>query len=438
MTNTYKKIIPIGILMFAACTSEDLMYEETTNPVICICPIQNLLDVPVAPPSEASAPLTGISKASVAGTNDFAVDFYLANSKVLKENVCVSPFSVGNVLGMIANGDTGESRDEILELLGFEKDETGMKTLNDYYQTLLSNLPNLDETTCIFTNSLWRDDFVPVYSDFSNIISKYFYNVDIPFGPSGEEGKEAINRFVRTNTRGLIDNFLDSPIDSSIAFLNTAYFKGSWKYPFEKELTDKGIFLNSDMSESNVDFMRSLTKYEYAETEYGCEAIRLPFGENGANFYMTLMLPSIQANRPATNPDEVFEKDILKEFEENFQSEMILLNLPKFEASTKNSNTIDILKTMGLSKVCEPTAGISHIVDYQDPFFLNCFIHVSKLIVNEDGTEGAASSIGGFGGSTGPDLPNGFREITFDRPFGFMIQERTTGAILFIGSVKKL
>lgn len=435
MTNTYKKIIPLGMLLLAACTSEDSMYVDSN---LTICPVVNSLDVPVTPPSEASAPLSGVSKVATEGTNNFAVDFYLANSKEETENVCVSPFSVGNVLGMIANGDNDESRDEILELLGFEKSSSGMEALNIYYQTLLSNLPNLDETACVFTNSLWRNDFVPVFSDFSNIISKYFYAVDIPFDPSGEDGKEAINRFVRANTRGLIENFLDSPIDSSIAFLNTAYFKGSWQYPFEKDLTDKGSFMNSDMSESMVDFMHSLVKCEYAESEYGYEAIRLPLGENGANFYMTFMLPSTDANRPATNPDEVFDKNLLKEFDETFKQEMILLTLPKFEASTKNSNTIDILKTLGLDKVCDSTVGIPNIVDYHDPFFLNCFIHATKLIVNEDGTEWAAASLGGMDESMGPDLPNGIREITFDRPFSFMIQERSTGAILFIGSVKKL
>lgn len=435
MTNTCKKIIPLGMLLLAACTSEDSMYVDAD---IQTCPGSSFFDVPVAPPSEASAPLSGISNEAIEGTNDFAVNFYLANSKETSENVCVSPFSVGNVLGMIANGDKGESRDEILQLLGFEKNSDGLEALNNHYQTLLSNLPNLDETACVFTNSLWRNDFVPVYSDFSNVISKYFYAVDIPFGPSGEDGKEAINRFVRANTRGLIENFLDAPIDSSIAFLNTAYFKGSWKYTFEKDLTDKGIFMNSDKSESKVDFMHTLTSCEYAVTECGYQAVRLPLGENGANFYMTFMLPTTDANRPATNPDEVFDMNLLKEFDETFRQEMILLTLPKFEASTKNSNTIDILKTLGLDKVCDPSVGIPNIVDYHDPFFLNCFIHATKLIVDEDGTEGAAASLGGMFESAGPDLPNGIREIVFDRPFGFMIQERSTGAILFIGSVKKL
>lgn len=435
MTNTYKKIIPLGMLLLTACTSEDSMYVDAN---LQICPGVNFFDVPVTPPSEASAPLSGVSKVAIEGTNDFAVDFYLANSKGVTENVCVSPFSVGNVLGMIANGDNGESRDEILQLLGFEKSSSGMEALNIYYQTLLSNLPNLDETACAFTNSLWRDDFVPVYSDFCNIISKYFYTVDIPFGPSGEDGKEAINRFVEVNTRGLIENFLDSPIDSSIAFLNTAYFKGSWQDHFDKDSNQEGIFLNSDMSESKVDFMKNLIYCEYAVTEYGYEAVRIPIGESGQNFCMTFMLPSSDANRVSSNPDEVFDKDILKEYEENFKYEQIRVTLPKFEASTKNSNTIYILKSMGLDKVCDPTVGIPNIVDYHDPFFLNCFIHATKLVVNEDGTEGAAASIGGMVTSSGNGSQNSYREITFNRPFGFMIQERTTGAILFIGSVKKL
>lgn len=151
-------------LMIASCSGEMVDYSEdgmntpgqSENPGN-----QESPEIPeVTPPASASAPLNSISPEAVGNFNDFSLRFYLANSEKTRDNVCVSPFSVGSVLGMIANGDDGEARDEILEVLGFEESDKGIEELNTYYQTLLSNLPNLEEdTTCNVTNTLWLDPY---------------------------------------------------------------------------------------------------------------------------------------------------------------------------------------------------------------------------------------------------------------------------------------
>lgn len=424
MTNAYKKIFPIGILFLTACGGDDVLY---TNMEPVICPGVDILTVPVTPPSEVSAPLSDISENSVNGTNSFAVNLYLRSSAETNDNVCISPFSIENVLGMLANGDDGETRDEILDVLGFDKGESGLACMNAYYRTLLSNLPNLDDTSCIFTNSLWYDPCIPIYSDFSKTIAKYFYAVNMPMSPAGEIGKEAINKFVKANTRGLIDNFLETPIRSTVALMNTAYFKGQWKNPFDKGLTLEKEFTNLDYSSSRVMFMNSTMECDYARIEDGTEAIRMPYGKEGENFSMTLILPSSLINHVPL--DEAFLGDNLKRLYEKFKEETVVLSLPKFEVEYKDNHMVDLLCKMGLAKTFDSCFGFNNIVEYPLPFYLDCFIHATKLIVDEDGTEGAAVSIGGG---------NGIQIINFDRPFIFLLQENTTGAILFIGSVKKL
>lgn len=424
MLNILKILLPLTFLLICSC-SGDLDNFKQDGPVIC--PGLDILTVPLAPPSEISAPLSDISENSVYGTNSFAVNLYLRSSLETNDNVCISPFSVENVLGMLANGDDGESRDEILDALGFEKGEEGLASMNEYYRTLLSNLPNLDDTSCIFTNSLWCDPYIPIYSDFNNTISKYFYAVNIGFDPTGETGKAAINQFVKTNTRGLIENFLETPLQATIALLNTAYFKGEWKIPFEKELNAVKDFANIDYSSSKVTFMNALTECEYARIEDGTEAIRVPYGKNGNNFSMTLILPSALINHIAL--DEALCGENLQDLRANFKKETITLSLPKFEIEYKNDQMVDLLHQLGIEKTFNPDFGFNKIVDYSLPFYLNCYIHASKIIVDEGGTESASASIGGG---------NGNRVMTFDRPFVFLIQENTTGAIIFIGSVKNL
>lgn len=56
--------------------------------------------------------------------------------------------------------------------------------------------------------------------------------------------------------------------------------------------------------------------------------------------------------------------------------------------------------------------------------------------VDEEGTEAAAVTIGGmFETSAGPSSPVPF---FVNRPFAFMIKEKSTGAILFMGKITKL
>ncbi len=56
--------------------------------------------------------------------------------------------------------------------------------------------------------------------------------------------------------------------------------------------------------------------------------------------------------------------------------------------------------------------------------------------VDEEGTEAAAVTVGGmFGTSVGPSTPISFY---LDRPFAFVIKEKSTGAILFMGKITKL
>ncbi|MDE5839723.1 MAG: hypothetical protein K2H49_02270 [Muribaculaceae bacterium] len=421
-------------MLLSSCAGETVDYTEppVPNPIIP----EEIPDV--VPPSMASAPLDKISGEAIANINDFSLRFYLANSEKNHDNVCVSPLSVGSVLGMMANGDNGLARNEILKTMGFKENEDGLGELNFCYQTLISNLPNMDEDVCCnITNTLWCDpNYYYIRKSFMQTISDSYYATGIGISPRGVDGKEAINAFVSRNTNGLIDNFLIEPLDVTLAFLNTIYFKASWNSAFDEFLTSRNTFIDIENNELKTDFMCSCDYNLYSVTEDGTEAVRLDYGMN-RKFSMTFILPSSQINHMAL--DEVLTPGNLDQLDRNWRGEKILLRIPKFEIEMNLPNTIDILKEIGMEKVCsqDPHAVFHQITESSD-FYLKCFIHATKLKVDEKGTEGAAASLGGMVDSAGPGHENNIREINFNRPFIFYIQENTTGAILFIGSVKTL
>lgn len=426
-------VAAISGLMIVSCSGETVDYSEppVTKPDPSI-PSEPSVELPsalpeVASPSTAAAPLSSIQHEAVEGFNDFAWRFYLANSAQGHENVCVSPLSVGAVLGMIANGDDGAGRDEILKTLGLGQGEEGLNTLNAFYQTLLSNLPNIEEgISCDVTNTLWCDPSILIRQSFMQTITDSYYAYGIGINPGGENGWKAINEFVDKNTNGLIKNFLSSPLDVSLAFLNTLYFKAGWTEGFIEGYEWKESFLDIDGNEQQIDFMRSgdWTWYDYGVTEDGTEAVRLNYGEK-EQFSMTCILPSLSINHTAV--DEVLTIDNINALNESMKSQEMTVKLPKFEIEMNNPNTLSILKSMGLG--AKDTFGL--ITDSSE-FFLNKFIHATKIKVDENGTEGAAVSLGGMTSGVHAPIP----EIVFDRPFIFYIRENTTGVILFIGSVK--
>lgn len=432
-------------LLIVSCSGETVDYSEptVTKPEPSE-PSEPTVDLPVelpevAPPSIASASLSSIPADAIDGFNDFSLRFYLANSAASRENICVSPFSVGAVLGMIANGDDGVGRNEILKMLGFEESEVGLNALNSYYQTLISNLPNIEEEiSCDVTNTMWCDPLAyRIRKSFMQTITDSYYAYGIGINPGGVNGQNAINEFVDKSTNGLIKNFLNSPLEISLAFLNTLYFKAGWSQGFEERATSKRPFLDIDGKEKETDFMFRCDITEYARTEDGTEAVRLNYGTQG-QFSMTCILPTSRINHIPL--DEILTADNINSINKNMKEEYMIVRLPKFEVETNNQETLDILKELGLEKICsrENPAKFSLITESNE-FLLKNFIHATKLKVDENGTEGAAASLGGMVEASGPgDENNTIREIVFDRPFIFYIQENTTGSILFIGSVKKL
>lgn len=346
----------------------------------------------------------------------------------------MSPLSVGAVLGMIANGDDGAGCNEILKMLGFEESEAGLSALNSYYQTLISNLPNIEEeVSCDLTNTMWCDPLAfRIRKSFMQAITDSYYAYGVGINPGGENGRKAINEFVDKSTNGLIRNFLASPLEISLAFLNTIYFKAGWSQGFEECATSKRLFLDIDGKEKETDFMFRCDMTEYARTEDGTEAVRLNYGTKG-QFSMTCILPSPSINHIPL--DEALTSDNIRSINRLMKAEYVMLRLPKFEIESNNTKTIDILKNLGLKSVC--SGHPFGLMAADEDFFLICFIHAAKLKVDEDGTEGAAVSLGGMDNSVGPGgEESSIREIVFDRPFIFYIQENTTGTILFIGSVK--
>ena len=105
------------------------------------------------------------------------------------------------------------------------------------------------------------------------------------------------------------------------------------------------------------------------------------------------------------------------------------ISFPKFEFDTKYFMK-DTLTALGMPTAFSMAADFSGM-DGTRWLFISKVIHQAFVEVNEEGTEAAAATavIIGLKGISGTPV------FKADHPFIFIIQEKSTGAVLFLGKV---
>lgn len=416
-----KKLIFAGIAcltLLSACSHEADIPESNeikANPVKAIWP---------------DRPLKVVGESNALKANEFASELFKKVYAKEKSNTCISPASVFLTLAMMANGDQGESRDEILSLLGYDEGPDALHELNVYSNALLVEVPDFNgDTQCGFTNSLWHSPNFSLLPSFTEDMKEIFGAADINIWLGDENGRFAINRFVEENTRGMIKEFLKEPLYIDLGILNTTYFKGTWKQKFDEKHTSKAKFHNLDDSSSKTDFMTLTEVMSYGYSN-DATAVLLPYA--GERYTMALIMPDedIKFNDFL----EGIDAHLINDISVRLRSGKVELKLPKFEQES-NSNIIRTLQEMGLDHTCFP--GIMNAT--YDPLELNVFQHAVKIMVDEKGTEGGAASLGGFFATSVPNpeaMP--IEYISFDRPIIYMIRDNISGTVLFMGAVTSL
>ena len=106
--------------------------------------------------------------------------------------------------------------------------------------------------------------------------------------------------------------------------------------------------------------------------------------------------------------------------------------LPKFKLETRY-NLTDTLSKLGMVNAFTQKADFSGLDGTADNV-VSIAVHKAFVEVNEEGTEAAAATAAAVCRSTSFSPIPDFRA---DRPFVFLIRDRETGAILFLGRFAK-
>ncbi len=360
--------------------------------------------------------------------NIFGLELFkkLSNSKSLNENLMISPLSVALALGMTYNGADGTTRTEMEEVLNLN----GMSVteINESYKGLIDKLKSLDANVVFnIANSIWYSNTFSVLPDFLNTNSIYFYSEVTPLDFSQSDAKDIINKWVSDKTNKKIEEIVDDISPETVMFLiNAIYFKGIWKYTFDKKETKIAPFYMEDGNTKDVKMMKQkVAKIKVFQNNL-FSAAELPYGKE--QYSMIVMVPSGDktANDIISQMDDNNWNLWLNSFYEAPDS--FTVTLPKFKFKYEKSLK-QILSDIGMGIAFSDMANFSKINSSAD-LKISEVKHKTYIDVDEQGTEAAAV--------TSVEIINTswtFDNLRADRPFLFVIKEKQTNVILFIGKV---
>ncbi|MDT4851464.1 Serpin (serine protease inhibitor) [compost metagenome] len=234
-----------------------------------------------------------------------------------------------------------------------------------------------------------------------------------------------INNWVSQQTNNKIPSIIDKINSEMVMYLmNAVYFKGDWKYPFDKSNTAPAKFNIDATHQVDADFMHVQKASINSFVNSTVSVHELPYGNE--KYSMVIVMP---------RQPEVALNDLINDLDANkWQAWMNGLNthnayfiMPKFKFSytiTLNNALSNLGMGIALSRAADFTKinadGGLNISEVKQKTFIE---------VDEKGTEAAAVT------SVGIEVTSMPAPLHVDRPFLFAIREMKTGLILFTGAV---
>lgn len=397
-----------------------------------------LLSCEKAEPTKKAEPgipytLTKAQIEMVRGVNVFAFNLLEKVSEEEKftgKDFMVSPHSISFVLGALNNGATGQTSQEILSALGYEGCSTS--DINEYNRYILQGCPGVDKLVKVqMANAVFVEEGYELKEGFSSTLTNY-YDAYVKSLRFDNNALKEINGWCNEKTGGLIPEIIESiPDDACLYALNSIYFKGDWANKFEKSDTRKSEFKNFDGTASQAWMMQMEDLFDYSSNDL-YSTVRLPYGNGSYSMY--ILLP----HEGETISDLIKALDFTSwENEKNsMRSRRVDLKIPSFETET-DIDLIEVMKSLGMERAFN--AGTAEFGEMfrqtQGNIYLGLLKQKSRIIVNEEGTEATAVTIGGaFDTAAPPAIESEIIRFHADRPFVYLIQEKSSNAIFFIGA----
>ena len=346
------------------------------------------------------------------------------------ENLVYSPLNVYMALSMLAQLTDGESREQILKLLGNGSMDALRQQASDVWN---ANYRDDGTQTSILASSLWLNQNVKYDPGTMDTLARDFYASSYQGEMGSEQFNKALQSWLDRQTGGLLEEQagnIELDRETILALATTVYFKARWSHEFSKGKTSPETF-HAPSGDVETDFMHQRDDQTYYWGDRFA-AVRQSFQQGGA---MWFLLPDEGITPEALLSDEealdfLFTAD--KYEWENQKYLEVNKSIPKFDVSSQ-FELAEGLKTLGVIDVFDPAVSdfTPMTTDADIPIILSQASHAARVIIDEEGCTAVAFTVIATGAGMPPD-----DEVDFvlDRPFIFCITGNS-GLPLFVGVV---
>jgi serpin B len=365
----------------------------------------------------------------VVGNTDFTFDLYRALAAD-PGNLFLSPYSISMALAMTYAGAAGDTQAQMAETLHFSLPQDQLhSTFNQLTLTLLSRseLPEGEGFKFNIANALWAQQGYAFLDDYLDVLARSYdagiHLVD--FIAATEEARQRINTWVADQTEDKIKDIIPEgalTAATRLVLTNAIYFNAAWASTFEEEATQTETFTDLEGTQHETPMMRQISYFLYTDAD-GVTVVEMPYV--GGQMSMVMLMPPLDQFQAFEGS---LDAERLQSVLDDMVSTNIHLSMPLFEFESEFGLS-QTLAALGMPNAFSTEADFSGMDGGQD-LFLQSVLHKAFISVDEEGTEAAAATAVVVGATALEEEPI---QVSFDHPFIFLIRDRETGAILFIG-----
>ena len=378
---------------------------------------------PTAPPKPQAPRLKAEAARTAAGSvNGFSFSLYRAIDG--QSNIVCSPLGAHVLLNIVLSGARDQTAAELMQTLHLDPTDISSHTA---VGALVQWLP-LDNRAAELNirQAVWADRELPLHESFAAQAARD-YGAELHAIDFNDRGAAAqIERwFARHNPdRGPVRPQVLPP-RTMLVLTNVVRFKGRWAEPFKPERTKTEPFHISSDRTIDVAMMNRQGYMNYGQTPTE-QVVLLPYRDS--TLAMIVILPA--ADVPLREVEAALNGMWLRERLQELLPRPVALSLPRFKV-TSDLDLAAPLKRIGAAIAFTEPADLTRISSVQ-PLFLTDARQRAMIEVDEAGTVAAAETGFGLAGS----IPEPPALMQVDRPFLFMVIDRPSGAILFMGRVQ--
>ncbi|MFZ6767285.1 serpin family protein [Undibacterium sp. Di26W] len=403
--------------------------QATSNPLAISSAKSSLTRNPLPVASDADV------AAAVAGNTEFALKALPLLDAIGDSNLVYSPYSITQALAMTSAGAKGETLTGIEQALAFQLQQNrlfpALNRLDLQLAEKTSAAGNTKLPSLNIANALWVQQaysLQPAYLDALGVNFGAVVNL-LDFTKAPEASRLSINSWVEQQTQQKIKNLLgpnDVSSNTRVVLTNAIWFKADWATPFTAEKTSSQNFTDRKGNTRSLPFMSQDIRLPYVQGK-SYQAVELPYVDNKLS--MLLIMPD------AGKFDDFVQNlnsTTMSQISAALKEQYVALSLPKFNFSSA-ATLADVLGKLGMSAAFDASkADFSGMTGNRD-LSVSAIVHKAFINVDEKGTEAAAAT-GVVVGVTSVIVDTPIK-VTLDHPFLFMIRDRQTGLIIFIGKL---